>query len=35
MQKNHESSLPKCYFDEFDNLVLDNELLKKGILCEV
>ena len=35
MQTSHETSLPKCYFDEFDNLVSENELLKKGILCEV
>ena len=35
MEKSHETSLPKCYFDGFDNLVFDNELLKKGILCEV
>jgi hypothetical protein len=35
MEKSHETSLPKCYFDEFDNLVSENELLKKGILCEV
>ena len=34
-QENHDAVSPQAHFDMFDTLVFENELLKRGILCEV